>query len=165
MKGMSQSQYAKHRTEVLGQPCTQPAVAAAIRTGRIRGAILPDTSIDPEEADRLWALNTRGATLDRAPSVEGAEDYNASRARHEKAKADLAEIKLAEGRGDLVRRKAIADALFASARQARDRLMAVAARAAPLVAASSDTAECARILSDEIQAALEDLVPEALRDA
>lgn len=154
---MSITEYAAHR----GQD--RRTVRRRIQSGKISAAVV-DGKIDPVVADKLWPLKgTAGSHQIATPSPKAA-DYYDSRARHETAKAELAELRLAEERGELVRRQAVADLLFTASRQARERLFAVAAQTGPLVAAESDTVECARIIGDAIQDALEEMVPEEYRE-
>lgn len=63
--GLSIRSYAKHRG------VSDKAVRKAIQSGRIAKAVLPDKSIDPALADRLWEANTdpvqrRGKEAQRA---------------------------------------------------------------------------------------------------
>lgn len=163
--GLSKSAYARHRG------CSEGAVRKALRDGRIRP--LPDGTIDPVEADAMWAANTAGhptptttAARDKRtePPAKPA-DYNEARARKEQANAELAELKVAELRGDLVRRDAVAKALFESARAVRDRLLSLPQRLAPVVLAETDQRSVEILLGDEIRRALLDLVPEEFAEA
>jgi len=166
--GLTQSAYARHRG------CSHTAVAKALAAGRINR--LPDGTIDPTEADQMWGANSRlkadtpqtaaarkaeGKPAPAPPS--GQADYYEERAKHEAAKRALAELKLAETEGALVRRAAVSKVLFEAAREARNRLLAIPGRLAPLVAVCSDVAECGRLIADEVQQALEDLEPAEFR--
>jgi hypothetical protein len=122
MTPLSLSAYAKRRG------VSHVAVSKAIAAGRLTASVVRDDRgapkiADPELADREWAANTRpridhpaaadlaGEPPAPAPRVArppaGAPrpdvpDYNESRARRESALADMAEIEVAERRGDLV---------------------------------------------------------------
>ena len=66
--GISQRAYANRRG------VTPKAVRKAIASGRIAAAVLPDNTINPDEADRLWEENTdptqrRGKEADRAEAA------------------------------------------------------------------------------------------------
>lgn len=161
--GLTQAQYARHRKR-LGLPGATPqAVSRAIKDGRINR--LEDETIDPAVADAEWAQNSLGRmTQTRGEAPETPEvDYNAARARRELANAELAELKLAEARGDLVRRDSVQRTIFDAAREVRNRLLAIPARVAPRVAGESDIVVCQQLIGDELQEALEDLVPAELR--
>ena len=83
--------------------------------------------------------------------------YNESRARREAGEAQLAELKLAEERGDLVRAlsaRAAAQKRYAGLREA---LLQLPARVVPLLVANPDAASMDKILRTEIVAALEQL--------
>jgi hypothetical protein len=123
MTPLSLSAYAKRRG------VSHVAVSKAITAGRLSASVVRDERgapkiADPELADREWAANTRpridhateGPAEQEPPrarraapsaaSEEGARpkppDYNESRARRESALADMAEIEVAERRGELV---------------------------------------------------------------
>jgi hypothetical protein len=117
---ISLSAYAKRRG------VSHVAVSKAIAAGRLTASVVRDERGapkigDPELADREWAANTR-PRIDH-PTAEVADapvhaprtarapagaprpdvpDYNESRARRESALADMAEIEVAERRGELV---------------------------------------------------------------
>jgi hypothetical protein len=121
MAPLSLSAYAKRRG------VSHVAVSKAIAGGRLTASVVRDARGapkigDPELADREWAANTRPridhpaadlAGEPPAPSPRAARpaagaprpdvpDYNESRARRESALADMAEIEVAERRGELV---------------------------------------------------------------
>lgn len=121
MTPLSLSAYAKRRG------VSHVAVSKAIAAGRLSASVVRDARgapkiADPELADREWAANTR-PRVDHPPADLGGEppvhaprtarlptgaprpdvpDYNESRARRESALADMAEIEVAERRGELV---------------------------------------------------------------
>jgi hypothetical protein len=125
MAPLSLSAYAKRRG------VSHVAVSKAIAAGRLTASVVRDDRgapkiADPELADREWAANTRpridhpaadlaGEPPDPRPRTPRASapapdasprghvpDYNESRARRESALADMAEIEVAERRGELV---------------------------------------------------------------
>jgi hypothetical protein len=122
MTPLSLSAYARHRG------VSHVAVSKAIAAGRLTASVVRDERGapkigDPELADREWAANTRPrvdypatdlpgdlpshAPRTARPPAAGAPrpdvpDYNESRARRESALADMAEIEVAERRGELV---------------------------------------------------------------
>ena len=163
--GITKSAYAKRRG------VSPAAVTKALKTGRIKE--LPDGTIDPDEADAMWEANSKTSvatpqTSAARPKTQAATDarqadYHEERALHEAAKRELAELRLAEERGELVRRASLRRAIFDAAREVRNRLLSIPARVAPLVAGESDIVACQKLIGDEIQEALEDLVPAELR--
>jgi phage terminase Nu1 subunit (DNA packaging protein) len=103
---VSQRQYAAHRKRKGLPGSSHTAVANAVREGRLTGAIDSDGQIaDVDLADKLWAVNT---LADRVPlsgpttSAVTSLDLPAARARREMALAQIAELDLAERRGELI---------------------------------------------------------------
>jgi hypothetical protein len=109
---MGLREYARHRAELGLSGTTHQAVREAIRSGRLVRAIAGG-KINAAIADEEW----KGATLeDRVPITgpaarkprddddlpDGIPALHESRARREAAEAALAEIELAEKRGELV---------------------------------------------------------------
>ena len=82
------------------------------------------------------------------------EDHQAARTRHEIAKANLAEMREAEERGDLIRVVAGKSTLAAVFSTTRDALLQLPARLAPIIAADPDTASVQNTLHAEIHQAL-----------
>lgn len=162
---ITQSEYARRRG------CTEAAVRRAVKDKRIT---LIDGRIDPVAADAQWARNTRvragsraaddanlrvprGDASDGGDDEPDVEDYYTVKARRERAEADLAELKLAEQRGELVR---VADVRAAWAKRAsalRESILQVPSRLSPVLAAKADQAECHDILQTELHAVLSQL--------
>lgn len=155
---VTQAEYARRRG------CTEGAVRRAVRDGRIA---LFDGKVDPVAADAQWQRNTRpragSAPADAAAKPgaaapdredDGGTGYWASKARRESAEADLAELKLAEQRGELVR---AADVRAAHAKRLaglRDALLQIPARLAAVLAAEASQAVCHDKLQAEIHGVL-----------
>jgi hypothetical protein len=75
--GLSQRAYARRRG------CDPSAVRKAIKTERIAAAVLPDGTINPDHADRLWEANTdpnqrRGREAERATASMAAVETGQS---------------------------------------------------------------------------------------
>ena len=171
---MTQAQYADHRK------VSRAAVSHAVTKGRIS---LIDGKIDPVVADIQWAQNTRarapsspaseagapGARSDAAGSAgkvstgssssdDGdADGYWQSRGRREAAEAELAELKLAEQRGNLIQVKAVESVLSNALAGMREHLLQVSSRLAPLLANESDGFKVQALLDTEINQALQQL--------
>jgi hypothetical protein len=160
---ITQSEYARRRG------CTEGAVRRAVRDGRIS---LIEGRIDPVAADAQWARNTRVRAGSRATDdanlqagggprrsrsdddEDDGEGYWASKARREKAEADLAELKLAEQCGELVRAadvRAVHSRRLAALREA---LLQLPARLSPVLAAEADAARCHEVLLAELHAVM-----------
>lgn len=82
----------------------------------------------------------------------------AAKARREAAEAALAELELAEKRGETLSMKDHKRIVFALARGLRDALLQIPSRAAALVAAENSQTACQRILEAEIRAVLQQLM-------
>lgn len=85
---------------------------------------------------------------------EPSEDHQAARTRREIAEANLAEMREAEERGDLIRVSAVKSTLAAVFSTTRDALLQLPARLAPLIAADPDPASVQNTLHAEIHQAL-----------
>lgn len=85
------------------------------------------------------------------------EDHQMARTRREIAEANLAEMREAEERGDLIRVAAVKSTLATSFATARDALLQIPARMAPLLAADSDPVNVHNTLHSEIHQALQHL--------
>lgn len=158
---ITQAEYARRRG------CDPTSVRDAVRAGRIT---LIEGKIDPAVADVQWQRNTRtragtpanDANLSAPPAPTQTEplgeDYWSSRARREKAEADLAELKLAEQRGELVRADAVRSAVSKRAAGLREALLQIPSRLAAVVAAETSQARCHELLEAELHQVLAQLV-------
>ena len=174
---MTQAQYAKHRG------CSRVAVHNAVKENRIS---LIDGKIDANVADIQWAANTRARAPSSPPAaaapsgrpgggskpsasaadpgdlgqvdvLDTPEDYWVSRGRREAAEAELAELKLAEQRGNLIQVKAVEVVLSNALAGMREHLLQVSSRLAPLLANESDNFKVQTLLDTEINQALQQL--------
>jgi len=173
MTPLSLSAYAKRRG------VSHVAVSKAIAAGRLTASVVRDARgapkiADLELADREWAANTRPRIDHPAADVTGEQpvqasrsarpaagaprpdvpDYNESRARRESALADMAEIEVAERRGELV--------LAAQARaDVVSRYIVVKTR---LLGVPSRVAQRLPHLAGEVVPILDELLREALEE-
>lgn len=169
---LTQAAYARHRG------CSKVAVGKAVAAGRIS---LVNGLIDPTVADIQWQANSRarasssqpeqlplGAVSDvQAPAQTGRldgdaqgpaprdADYMISRTRRETAEAELAELKLAEQHGSLIRVNAVKQALANAFTSTRDSLLQIPSRLAAVLAAETDAAKVHELLQLELYRALE----------
>ena len=171
---ITKAAYARHRG------CDEKAVRKAIAAGRISTI---NGLIDKDVADIQWAQNTRaradsGGHLAATPPLAGAlppsqgpaqqpgapvmareippeeGEYSLNRARRERYEADLAELKLREQQGDLVRVVEVRAEIAKRVGQVRMNLLQIPARVAPLVTAETDQAKVHALLDAEIRAVL-----------
>ena len=165
---MTQAEYSRHRE------CSREAVRKAVDSGRIKtfGA---DKLIDSELADTQWARNTRARVrgtdtpaagrvggddfrdMIRANEVGGTTSYEEARRRRETAEANLAEMKQAEMQGTLIRADAVRAAWATKITGARDALLQIPSRIAPVLAANADLVEVTALLEAELRQALAEL--------
>lgn len=168
------------RTYAKSRGISHEAVRQAIKAGRLVKSIVMVNGepkiADEALADQEWAANTdqskprnritgdpkhRRASKD-APMQPMANDggadgggkgpsYAQSRAIREAYMARLAKIDFEEKAGKLVSADGARVAIFNTARKARDMLMAVPDRVAPLVVGQTDPHEIHRILMDEMR--------------
>ena len=80
-----------------------------------------------------------------------------SRSRREHYAAELARLEVMQRRGELVPVVEVRAEAFNLARSIRDALLALPDRLAPMLAATSDTAQCHRLLGEELRVALRGL--------
>lgn len=85
------------------------------------------------------------------------EDFQAARTRREIAEANLAEMREAEEHGKLIRADAVRATWAARIASARDALLQIPSRLAPVLAAETDLAAVTLLLEDEIRQALAEL--------
>lgn len=180
------------RTYAKARGISHEAVRQAIKSGRLKKSVVMvkgEPKIGDEAlADQEWAANTDQSkprnriTGDpkhrRAPGEQmqpmandgGSEggkgpSYAQSRAIREAYMARLAKIEFDERSGKLVPADAARVAIFNTARKARDMLLAVPDRVAPLVVGQTDAHEIHRILMDEVQRICAEIAKMKLPDA
>lgn len=131
-KPLTIAEYAKLRG------VSRQAVEKAIQRGRISAAVIDakayPVKLDPYLADREWGRNVRksGDDDDDDSEVGGdALNFNGERVRKLKAEADLAEIKVAQARGELVAWADLKAVWFELVRAERERVLAVVEGMAP----------------------------------
>ena len=108
------------------------------------------------------ALSTSAAVPRVGNVIDGKEveaplGYNEAKTLREIAEARLAELKLAEQRGELVRVAEVESSLAAKVAALREGFLQMPARLAPIMAAESDQARCHDILQAELRQALSQL--------
>lgn len=148
------------------------AVSKAVADGRLRAAVVRDARgapkiADPELADREWDGNTR-PRIDHAPSAPPAADdiddadYHAARARREVAAArreaalaEMAELDLAERRGELIPVDQARADVFDKFTIVRTRLLGVPTRVAQRLPAIA--ADVVPVIDELLREALEEL--------
>lgn len=161
--------------------CSRAAVTKAAARKQIH---LVDGLVDPVDADKTWpriggppgagTSKVPGKTKDPpvsppSPRVEKQEavppsngngsrpDYWDERANHERLKARLAELEIAQLEGKLLEAKQVELQVFEAYRLVRDALLTVPDRIAPKLAGDTDAASVHRIMTAEIRQALNEL--------
>ena len=163
---MSLAAYAKRRG------VSTAAVSKAVATGRLTDSVVRDPRGapkigDPDLADLEWGSNTRPradkpsaaptrpADLDVPDYMESRARREAAAARREAAQAEMAELDVAERRGELVAVAEIRAEVDARYARVRTRVLGVPSRAAqrlPHIAA-----EMVPVIEEAIREALEEL--------
>jgi hypothetical protein len=166
---MSEREYAAHRKEMGLPGGSQSAVNRAIQSGRLTASVTKDaagrTRIDPAKADREWAATTRSEYVPQtgptspAGASESTPELAESRARHEAAKAALAELELQEREGGLVSAAEVKAGMVGVFTRAKTKLLGIPSRARQQDPALTQ-AQLA-LLEGLIREALEDLAAEA----
>lgn len=171
-KSASRAKYAKMRG------VSRQAVDAAVKTGRIAAAVLPDGKLDIELADRLWAENTnpvqgehghirKRKQKDTEELVEAAEavgiNPNAppplaeSKTLEAAYKARLAQIDYEERSGILIDAEKVKKEAFRTARITRDAMLAIPDRLSAELAGITEPFVIHQKLMTEIRAAIEEV--------
>jgi len=141
------------------------AISRAVSSGRVTAG--PDGLLDAAGATAQWLANRRRRPPRRlvdpasagSPAVPpAAGGAPGARERRDLAEAEFAELRVAELRGELVRRAEVERELASLLVGMRDGLETLADRVAPTVAGESDAAACRRILRDEHRRVLAELV-------
>ncbi len=120
----------------------------------------PVTSVEAAQAWREANQNIaarRPVPLAQADDAPASESHDEARTRLRIAEADLLELKLAEERGEVIRVDAVKTALSVAMATAREALLQIPSRLAPLLAADTDPASVQNLLYGEIHQALETL--------
>lgn len=154
--------YARHRG------VTHPAVLKAIKTGRIREAVLGNGKIDFDKADALWNRNSDPAAQHRdsqrnvtvptpirkpVPNVVDGESFQEARTRREIAAADTEEFERDRNKGLYVLKSDFRNGAQAMGQIYRSSLENLQTSIAPiLVGKSLDEIEA--ILRDEFKKSL-----------
>ncbi|MBO4480889.1 MAG: elements of external origin [Alphaproteobacteria bacterium] len=154
MASLSIRAYAKHRG------VSDAAVRRAIDDKRI--TLLPDGQIDPEIADKEWDENTDKRFQPKpaaspVPEPSTGISLQKSRANKELFEALLKKLEYEEKSGKLVDRAKVEMEAFAAARVARDRLLLIPDRVAPIIIGETDMFEIKRVLREEIIRSLQNL--------
>lgn len=154
MASLSIRAYAKHRG------VSDAAVRRAIDDKRI--TLLPDGQIDPEIADKEWDENTDKRFQPKpaaspVPESGTGISLQKSRANKELFEALLKKLEYEEKSGKLVDRAKVEMEAFAAARVARDRLLLIPDRVAPIIIGETDMFEIKRVLREEIIRSLQNL--------
>lgn len=177
MLGMAIRAYARHRG------VSHTAVQKAIRSGRIREAVLADGSIDAARADQLWIANTdptkprNSVTGDpkhrrdpagpsqpmgtaQVPGTAAASDalrFLKNRNARESYVAGLKRLDYLERIGKLVRADEVNARVFDLIRMLSDRLQALPDRLESALEAAADRAARHEVLRTAIDEALDEL--------
>jgi hypothetical protein len=163
--------------------CTSQTVKVAIESGKLRQSVRQKANgkweVLPDAANIEWALTRKNTTMTdilppNAPSIEAVKSaarnqstvnnvnpdkislFEAQR-RHENAKAEKAELQLAEYKGTLVNADDIKTEAFKMARMVRDGMLNIPDRVAAEFAGMTAAFDIHKRLTDEIHKALESL--------
>jgi phage terminase Nu1 subunit (DNA packaging protein) len=131
---------------------------------KLKGQGMPVHSVEAASAWRRERQSVARRKPDVAPpaaaaglgaSASAVPDYNASRARREAAEARLAELRLAEDSGELVRAADVRAHHAGRLAMLRESLLQIPARLAPVLAVETDQARCHDLMQRELHGALE----------
>ena len=142
--------------EILG--VAHQSIAALVRRGIIDRGEDGLYDVDECKARILASVGPSGKTAkklmnEERPDTEAA-NYQESRALREAAEAAIAQIKLAELRGEVIRLDAIRSTWAAKISSVRDGILQIPARVAPRLAAESDLVAITTMLEIELRQVL-----------
>lgn len=131
-------------------------LAKVALANRVRPSAKTAQALDatPAATPSLAPTGASGADADTSGAPVS---YHVAKAMREAAEARIAQLKLAELRGELIRVEAVRAGLASIFASTRDRLMQLPARLAPVLAAQTDQGTVHDIVRDEIHAALSQL--------
>ena len=131
-----------------------------VKRGKIE--LEADGKIDPDKADtqRGARVQPRITVTKAAPAAGDGPDFFEERARHERAKADLAELKAQERAGELVELEEVKRLWATLATETRDRLLGLPDRLAEELHAAETEHEVREVLRRELTEALSRVDPE-----
>lgn len=168
MQGLA-AHYAKHRG------VTPAAISKAVKEGRITACGKDERGrdiFDFAECDMAWAHNrspsTRGGNrvdvhdID-VPKRDGVNEgltFNEARTKREQYQAELARLDYEEKSGKLVDVEKMRQEAFKLARNARDNLLNIPDRVAPLILGAEDLHTIRKVLLEEIHKVCEGLADE-----
>ena len=143
----------RDRTTVTRAKLAEALGVSLPRVTHMRQQGMPNSSIEDAKA---WV---RDNVRPRTPGIgeTGSEDFQAARTRRETAEASLAQLKLQEQEGELIRLDAVRNAWATRLTAVRDALLQIPARIAPVVAAESSIERCAIIIDTELRRVLIDI--------
>lgn len=157
---LSKSGYARHRD------CSPAYISKLIRLGKLtRPALRDDGMVDVALADLQLAGQADPARQPELPTDEPAADTEPSfaqaKARRERAQAELAEIELAERKGEVVDRQTVFDAGFDLGALVRDKFAARRRELAQQLAGRGDVTDIMAVLEAADRKLCEDLANDA----
>lgn len=115
--------------------------------------------VDIEKCDKLLADTRRASSAAPAKGGKGGKIPFAEAERRERlAKAKIQELKLGKIQGTLVERDAVRKKLFELQRRNRDAMLNIPSRLAGILAAETNQDAVFKLLTEEIQQALQSLV-------
>lgn len=138
---------------------TTPQLAQALGCSKRHIQQLAKDGIIPKSDRGRWPLEAIAAFVAyvQADARRGPADYALERARLTRAQADVAELGLAERRGDLLAREDVDAAVGAAFARVRSRLLAVPSKCAAEAAQSGDPLEAEGVIRAAVYDALTEL--------
>lgn len=128
------------------------AIANRVRpSGKTAAALPTGATAAPQPAARAAAEGTA------APDDMAVTSYHVAKTLRETAEARLAQLKLSEQRGEVIRVEAVRSALGSLLAATRDSLLQIPARLAPVLAAEADAAKVHDLMQAELHQALAQL--------
>ena len=150
----TQSEYARHR-KMLGLPGgTAARVSQKQKSGALAAAMRTDGLIDFAMADRIWTAAPRIEHLTAGPVAGGTvvdgESFMAVKTRRERAEAEIAELKAAKQRGDIIEVSEARLAWTSIGKMFGNALAEIPTQLAPRLTGKVDISEIEAVLKEAI---------------
>lgn len=148
------AQYSANSRRQKNKTQTKPVQPAPTESGLEALSWGQAKTVTPTQPLKKTPTNQELRDLIQSLPEDEIPDLNESRARREHYQAEKARLEALQGRGELVPAADVRKEAFALARAVRDKLMGIADRLAPMLAATQDPVQCHRLINEEIRLAL-----------
>jgi len=143
-----------------GVKISHEGLRRAVKSGRVTPE--SDGTLDPKKAKKQLRENTHPGRGNGGGGNGdgGATHYQQARTFRETFKAKIEELEYRKLAGELIEVAEVKRITFERSRRARDLLLSIPPRLAPVLAGVSDPKECLRLIEDEVNRVCDELADE-----